>query len=119
MKKVLAISTLMLSMTTLVGCVSGKYRTNSEISAYAGNEAPLKLKIFGKARWTHYQITTSTSYMYYEDVKYKTKNDTLYFKRRAIYGDSVAQKKDYIPTYLIKGDTLESIDWDLKYVKSK
>lgn len=104
---------------TLAGCGLGKYRTASNASEYASNEAPLKLKPFGKARWTHYQITTSTSYMYYEDCRFKKKHDTLFLKRRAIYGDTAILGKQFIPTYVVKGDTLESIDWDLKYVKTK
>lgn len=119
MKKVLSISILVIFLVILASCVSGKYRTHSEASSYAMNEAPLKLKVFGKARWTHYHITTATSYMYYEDVKYRTKNDTLFLRRRAIYGDTAILRKDFIPTYVVRGDTLESIEWDLKYVKSK
>ncbi len=120
MKRIISISIFALALITLIGCgVSGKYRTNEAGNSYALNEAPLKLKIFGKARWTHYQVTTSTSYMYYEDVKYKKKNDTLFLRRRAIYGDSAIQQKEFIPVYLVKGDTLESIDWDMSYVKTR
>lgn len=120
MKNLLVLSIIAGSLLVLVGCgVSGKYHTNSTRSSYAVNEAPLKLKPFGKARWTHYDMTTSTAYKYYEDVKYKKKDDTLYLRRRAIYGDSTIQMKEFVPAYLIKGDTLESIDWNLKYVKAK
>jgi hypothetical protein len=120
MKNFLLTSIIAGSLLVLIGCgVTGKYHTNSTRTSYAVNEAPLKLKVFGKARWTHYDMTTSTAYMYYEDVKYKKKDDTLYLRRRAIYGDSTIQRKEYIPAYIIKGDTLESIDWNLRYVKTK
>ncbi|NRA13489.1 MAG: hypothetical protein HRT57_16210 [Crocinitomicaceae bacterium] len=120
MKNILLTSIFTGSLLMLMGCgVSGKYHTNSIRTSYAVNEAPLKLKLFGKARWTHYQITTATSYKYYEQVKYKSKNDTLYLRHRAIYGDTSILKKQFIPVYLIKGDTLESLDWDLQYVKGK
>jgi len=118
MKNIFSISVLIIALTILVGCgVSGKYHTETGNSSYTLNEAPLKLKPFGKARWTHYAMTTSTSYKYYEDVKYKKKNDTLFLRRRAIYGDTAILGKQYVPKYLIKGDTLQSIEWDLKYVK--
>jgi hypothetical protein len=119
MKNILLTSIFAGALLVLTGCgVSGKYHTNSTRTSYAVNEAPLKLKMFGKARWTHYQVTTATSYKYYEDVKYKSKNDTLFLRRRAIYGDSTIQSKEFVPVYLIKGDTLESIDWNMQYVKA-
>ena len=121
MKNLLLTLIIAVSLLIIVGCgVSGKYHTSpTASSSFAVSGAPLKLKVFGQARWTHYDMTTSTSYKYYEQVRYKSKDDTLYMRRRAIYGDSSIQLKEFVPAYLIKGDTLESIDWNLLYVKGK
>lgn len=109
---------LFFSSLILSSCITGKY-----VSKPTGNrtisQAPMKLKMCGKAQFTYYAYSNSAVEMYRETTKYKKKGDTLYMRARTYYGDTTEVSKDFVPKYYIQGDTLISLKYDVMYVKKK
>lgn len=100
----------------MTSCISGNYV--SRPTGDAGiTQAPLKLKLSRKARFTYYGYTNSAAFMYYENTKFKKKGDTIYMRPRRFYGDTTEVDKSFQPVYVINGDSLVSLKYEVAYIK--
>lgn len=77
----------------------------------------MKLKLLHKARWTYYAYTNSSAFLYYENARYRKKGDTIYMRAHTYYGDTNTIEKKFIPQYVVSGDSLKSIHFDIAYIK--
>ncbi len=102
----------------LTSCMTGKY-VSEPTGERAITQAPMKLKAFGKAQYTYYSYSNSAVEMYQENAKYKKKGDTIYMRTRTYYGDTNDVSKDYFPQFVVMGDSLVSLEYDMAYVKKK
>lgn len=100
----------------LTNCISGNY-VSREVGASTVTQAPLKLKINKQARWTYYEVSSSAVNTYYENAKYRVSGDTLMLTCRAFYGDTSQLDETLIPRYIIIGDSLISMDYDMAYIR--
>ena len=100
----------------LSSCISGDY-VSREVGASTVTQAPLKLKLNKKAQWTYYEVSSSAVYTYYENAKYRVSGDTLMMSCRAYYGDTSQLDETFIPRYIISGDSLISMDYDMAYIR--
>lgn len=111
------ITTAILCVTFfLTGCVSGNY-ISEPTGASTVTQAPMKLNFFRKARWTYYTTNNASTSMYYENARFKKRGDTIYMRPRSFYGDTIHSAKEFIPQYVVNGDSLLSVSFDLAYVK--
>jgi hypothetical protein len=108
----------LISSFLLTSCLSGKYVSKSRGEA-AINQAPMRLKLCGNAEYTYYAYSNSAVTMYQEDAKFKKKGDTVYMRSRTYYGDTTEISKDFMPRFVIMGDSLVSLDYNMAYVKKK
>jgi len=109
---------LFFSSLFLTSCITGKY-VSEPTGQSTISQAPMKLKMCGKAQFTYYAYSNSAVEMYQETTKYKKKGDTLFMRARSYYGDTNEVSKDFVPEYLIQGDSLLSLKYDVMYVKKK
>jgi len=117
--KALKVATILLSSGLLLtGCMTGKY-VSKPTGKRTISQAPMKLKMCGKAQYTYYAYSNSAVQMYQENAKYKKKGDTIFMRSRTYYGDTNEISKEYFPQFVVKGDSLISIDYDMMYVKKK
>ena len=79
----------------------------------------MKLKLCGKAQYTYYAYSNSAVEMYQESTKFKKKGDTVYMRSRSYFGDTTEISKDFIPQFVLMGDSLVSLEYDMAYVKKK
>ncbi|GAB5417906.1 MAG: hypothetical protein Crog4KO_23460 [Crocinitomicaceae bacterium] len=102
----------------LSSCMTGKY-VSEATGPNSITQAPMKLKLCGKAKYTYYSYSNSAVQMYEENAKFKKKGDTLFMRARTYYADTTTIGKKYYPEYLIVGDSLVSLDHDVAYIKQK
>lgn len=102
----------------LTSCMTGKY-VSEPTGERTISQAPMKLKAFGKAQYTYYAYANSAVEMYQETTKYKKKGDTIYMRNRSYYGDTNEISKDFVPYFVVMGDSLVSLDYDVAYIKNK
>lgn len=116
---VLKVATILISSGVLLtGCMTGKY-VSQPTGERTISQAPMKLKMCGKAQYTYYAYSNSAVQMYQEQAKFKKKGDTIYMRARTYYGDTNEVSKDFFPEFVVSGDSLLSIDYDMMYVKSR
>ncbi len=109
---------LLCSGLLFTSCMTGKY-VSEPTGERTISQAPMKLKCFGKAQYTYYGYSTSAVEMYQENAKYKKKGDTIYMRVRTYYGDTNEISKDFLPQYVVSGDSLVSLHYDVAYVRKK
>lgn len=113
-----AAAILFCSGLLLTSCMTGKY-VSEPTGERTISQAPMKLKCFGKAQYTYYAYSNSAVEMYQENAKYKKKGDTIYMRSRTYYGDTNDISKDFFPQFVVMGDSLVSLHYDVAYVKDK
>ncbi|XOV67460.1 MAG: hypothetical protein ACFHU9_17735 [Fluviicola sp.] len=113
-----ATATLFCSSLLLTGCMTGKY-VSKPTGENAVTQAPMKLKMCGKAQYTYYAYRNSAVEMYTEYSKFKKKGDTIYMRERTYYGDTSEVADEFKPKFVIMGDSLVSLKYEMAYVKEK
>ncbi|MCR9174327.1 MAG: hypothetical protein NXI10_17650 [bacterium] len=107
---------LFFSSLLFTSCVTGKY-VSKPTGDRGISQAPMKLKMCGKAQYTYYAYSNSAVEMYQENAKYKKKGDTIFMQPRTYYGDTTEVSEKYTPKYLVAGDSLISLEYNMMYVK--
>lgn len=102
----------------LTSCMTGKY-TSKATGPNTISQAPMKLKLCGNAKYTYYSYSNSAVQMYEENAKFKKKGDTIFMRTRTYFADTTTIGKELYPQYVIMGDSLVSLDYDVAYVKEK
>ena len=77
----------------------------------------MDLKLLGKAKYTFYGFNNSSVQLYQETTRYKKKGDTIYMRSRTYFLDTTKIAKTFYPQYVISGDSLVSLDYDVAYIK--
>lgn len=109
---------LLLASLLFTGCMVGNY-VSKPTQKDGITQAPMKLRLFRKARWTYYGYSNSAVFMYYENARYKKKGDTVYMRSRAAYGDTSELDKTFYPEYVISGDSLVSLNYGIAYIRKR
>lgn len=117
MKYVILLLFVGLISISFTSCVTGHYVSKKTSGTQTVTQAPMKLRLCHKARWTYYGYSTSAVFMYYEDAKFRKKGDTLYFRSRIEHGDTTKQEKIYEAKFVKRGDSLISLDNFPSYVR--
>ncbi len=119
MKVLIVAACILFSSVLLTGCVAGNYVSTSTGKTQTVTQAPMKLKLCRKARWTYYGYSNSAVFMYYETAKYRKKGDTIFMHSRIAYGDTSKQEKLFVPSYVVSGDSLISLEHSIAYIRKK
>jgi len=116
MKHLHILFSVVLISISFASCMTGNYVSKTS-GTQTVTQAPMKLRLCHKARWTYYGYSTSAVFMYYEDAKFQKKGDTLYFRSRIEHGDTTKQEKIYEAKFVKQGDSLISLDNFPSYVR--
>ncbi len=109
---------LLFSSLLFTSCMTGNY-VSEPTGERTISQAPMKLKLCGKAQYTYYAYSNSAVEMYQESTKFKKKGDTIYMRTRTYYGDTNDISKDFMPQFVVMGDSLKSLSYDMAYIKKK
>lgn len=102
----------------MTSCMTGNYVSKST-GPNSATQAPMKLKLCGKAKYTYYSFHNSSVQLYEETAKFKKKGDTIFMRSRTYFADTTMISKGYHPQYVVMGDSLVSLKYDVAYIKQK
>lgn len=116
MKNFILLFSICVLSITLTSCLTGNFVSKTS-GTQSITQAPMKLRLCHKARWTYYGYSNSAVFMYYEEAKFRKKGDTIYFRSRIEHGDTTKQEKIYEAKFVKSGDSLISLDQFPSYVR--